>query len=58
MATKSFTTDLKFDRKSASGLIITLNSSDRKIKRSILPGVKEVKDSAVINAMFGQKIKE
>lgn len=55
MATKSFTTDLKFNRKSASGLIIALNSSDRKIKRSILPVVREVKDSAAIKAMFGKK---
>lgn len=55
MTTKSFTTDLKFNRKSASKLIIALNSSNRKIKRSILPVVKEVKNPAAIKAMFSKK---
>ena len=55
MAIKSFITDLKFNRKSASKLIIALNSKDRKIKRPRLPVVKEVKDSTAIKAMFGKK---
>lgn len=46
---------LKFNRKSASKLIIALNSSNRKIKRSILPVVKEVKNPAAIKAMFSKK---
>lgn len=55
MATKSFTTDLIFNRESGSGLITALTGSDRKIKRSTLPVVKEIKDSVAIKAMFGKK---
>lgn len=54
MATKSFTTDLRFNRKSATGLIKALKSSDRKVKRSAPTKVKEIKDQESIRMMFSK----
>lgn len=51
MATKSFTTDLKFDRKSADNLIQAL-AGYSKVKRHAPAKVEIVKDSDLIKRMF------
>ncbi|MBT0941721.1 hypothetical protein KJR20_00985 [Streptococcus lutetiensis] len=51
MATKSFTTDLKFDRKSADNLIQALTGRS-KVKRHAPANVEMVKDSDLIKKMF------
>jgi hypothetical protein len=51
MATKSFTTDLKFDRKSADNLIQVL-ASHSKVKRHAPAEFEMVKDSDLIKKMF------
>lgn len=51
MATKSFTTDLSFNRKSAAALIETLEKY-RKPTRSTPSRIKEVKDKAELERLF------
>ena len=51
MATKSFTTDLSFNRKSATALIETLGRY-RKPIRSTQSRVKEVKGKAELERLF------
>lgn len=51
MATKSFTTDLKFSRKSANNLISALTGHS-KVKRLVPADVEIVKDSDTIKKMF------
>lgn len=51
MATKSFTTDLSFNRKSAAALIETLGKY-RKPVRSTPSKVTEVKDKAELERLF------
>lgn len=53
MATKSFTTDLFFNKKSADSLIKALENSTN-IKRSAPKSVKEVKDVDTIQLMFNK----
>ncbi|WP_019781504.1 hypothetical protein [Streptococcus sobrinus] len=51
MATKSFTTDLKFDKKSADSLIQVLVGHS-KVKRHAPTNVEMVRDPDLIKKMF------
>lgn len=54
MATKSFTADIKFNRKNADGLIKALEST-KKAKTVEVSNVETIKDLSLIKKMFSSR---
>lgn len=54
MATKSFTTDIKFNRKNADSLIKALEST-KKAKTVEVSNVETIKDLSLIKKMFSSR---